>query len=74
MIVALGRRDGEAVEGERDDEVATKAARQVERVVGIAFGGVEVALCDLDARARCQRGRQTPGRRRRHHVVGPATG
>ena len=49
MIVALGRRDGEAVESERDDEVAAEASRQVERVVGIAFGGVEFALRDLHA-------------------------
>ena len=51
MVVALSRRDGQAVERERDDEVAANAGGQVERVVGVAFGGVEFALCDLHPRA-----------------------
>ena len=49
MVVTLGRRDGEALEGERDDEVAADAGGHFERVVGVTIGSVELTLCDLHA-------------------------
>ena len=51
MVVTLGRRDGEAVEGERDDEVTADAGGHLERVVRVAFGSVEFTLRDLHAGA-----------------------
>ncbi len=44
-----GRDGGEAVEGERDDEVTSDAGGQLECVVGVAIGSVELTLCDRHA-------------------------
>ena len=69
VVVGFGRDSGKAVEGKGNEEVTLEPGRQVERVVGVAFGGVEFALRDLDARA-CRQG-TAPGsnpwsRTRRH--------
>ena len=47
VVVTSSRGDGEAVEGEWDDEVAAKTGGQLECFVGIAFGSVQLAVRDL---------------------------
>ncbi len=73
VVVGFGRDSGKAVEGEGKEEVTLEPGRQVERVVGVAFGGVEFALRDLDARACRQGTRQAPTLGRGHDVIGPTT-
>jgi hypothetical protein len=46
VVAGFTRHDGKAVESEWDDEITPDAGRQIDRVVGIAFGRVELTVRD----------------------------